>query len=264
MTIINFTEIPMANTGVGDQDTFELFARDFFWNLGYEIDIGPSRGADGGRDLLIIEPLVGVISQDKKRWLVSCKHFAHSGKSVADTDEPDITGRVRKFSCDGFIAFYSTLPSSGLAGSIERYKEELPIEVFDGARIEHYLVSDRKLRSVLRRYLPNSYKSVLQNYTWEKFYLAVTSLVSGDRCVKERLIDAYIYSLALLRKSDLPVEMQKEFEDLERELTTIEPVGDEGSVRATVEAMDVEQARELAKKIFSMYDHYRVTTIKDL
>jgi hypothetical protein len=34
MTIINFKEIPQANTGSGDQDAFKLFARDFLKYLG--------------------------------------------------------------------------------------------------------------------------------------------------------------------------------------------------------------------------------------
>jgi len=264
MSVIDFTEIPKANTGSGDQDTFEMFARDFFWSLGFDIEIGPSRGADGGRDLLVFEPMSGIVSQSGKRWLVSCKHFAHSGRSVADKHEPDIAGRVSKFSCDGFIAFYSTLPSSGLANTIELLKEKFLIEVFDKARIEHFLVSERKLRSVLRRFLPNSYKDVLQNYTWEKFYLAVTSLVSGDKNIKERVTDAYIHSLMHLREDDIPISMKRDFEELEQTLTSIEPIGDEGRVRATLREMGIDEAREIAIKIFSMYDNYRVNMIDDL
>src|ERR1051326_6544301 len=109
MPVIDFTEIPAANTGKGDQDTFELFARDFFSALGFEIEEGPSRGADDGKDLIIREELSGAVSKRTMRWVVSCKHFAHSKRSVGDKDEIDIVGRVRKFQADGFMAFYSTM-----------------------------------------------------------------------------------------------------------------------------------------------------------
>ena len=66
MSFIDFREIPVANSGKGDQDYFELFARDFFWSLGYVIDQGPSRGADGGRDLIVVEPLDGIVSRSEK------------------------------------------------------------------------------------------------------------------------------------------------------------------------------------------------------
>lgn len=65
MPVIDFTEIPLANTGEGNQDTFELFARDFFSALGFEIEESPSRGPDGGKDLLILENLSGTISEMK-------------------------------------------------------------------------------------------------------------------------------------------------------------------------------------------------------
>jgi hypothetical protein len=264
MPFINFGEIPVANSGKGDQDYFELFARDFFWSLGYVIDEGPSRGADGGKDLIVVEPLAGIVSRSEKRWLVSCKHFVHSGTSVSDRDEPDIIGRVEKFKCDGFIGFYSTLPSSGLANTLKALQDRIDIEIFDRARIEHFLVTEDPLRAVLLRYFPEGYKSVAQNYTWEKLYTAILTLASGQFSLQERLADAYISSLMRLRPEDLPRGLRDEFIELGKRLTCVEPEGDEGSVYATVRAMDTETARGLAEKIVSMYDRYRVNLIDDL
>src|SRR5262245_13521955 len=108
MTIIDFQEIPASNSSNGDQDLFELFTRDFLEALGFEIEEGPGRGIDRGRDLIVSETVAGTISDQKKRWIVSVKHNAHSGKSVNDNVEPDPIGRVRKHKADGFIGFYST------------------------------------------------------------------------------------------------------------------------------------------------------------
>jgi hypothetical protein len=53
--IVDFKEIPPANSSDGYQDQFELFARDFLENLGFLIIEQPDRGQDGGKDLLISE-----------------------------------------------------------------------------------------------------------------------------------------------------------------------------------------------------------------
>lgn len=264
MPLVDFKEIPQANTGEGDQDTFELFGRDFFFCLGFQIEAGPNRGADGGKDLVIAEPLLGIISKKATRWLVSCKHYAHSGGSVLDADETDIPGRIEKFYCDGFIGFYSTLPSSGLANTLERLQDRFLIEVFDSARIEHYLVSEGRLRFVLQRHLPVSYKNITQSYTWEKFFDALTSLATGRSSIQERLINAYMYSLAMLRVDDLPAGLREEFVELEEALTHLDPVGDEGKIQATIWAMDEDTASDYAQKIVSLYDRYRVNLIDDL
>lgn len=158
MPIINFKEIPPANTGTGDQDTFELFTRDFFQTLGFGIEENPSRGADGGKDIILIEPLEGKIKSTTRRWIVSCKHYAHSEKSVGDKDEIDILGRTRKFKAQGFIAFYSRIPSSGLMQTLRSHEDEINIEVWDHEKIENALITEEVLQPIFQRYFPNSYK----------------------------------------------------------------------------------------------------------
>ena len=112
--IIDFTEIPPANSGNGLQDSFELFARDFLECVGYEIVVAPNCGADGKKDLIVHETRTGIGGRTTIAWLVSCKHYAKSGKAVSDVDEPDITDRVKKHNCNGFMGFYSTIPATSL------------------------------------------------------------------------------------------------------------------------------------------------------
>jgi hypothetical protein len=263
MPVLNFKEIPQANIANGEQDIFELFARDFFDALGYEIELGPSRGADGGRDLVVLEPLNGVLTKTIRRWIVSCKHRAYSGSSVLSRDEVDILGRVNKFQSDGFIAFYSTLPSSGLSDTFDRLRDRVLIEVFDRTRIEKFVLFDPRLRQVLRRYFPKDYHHLTQNYTWEKFYSALLTLIS-EGSLKERLVHAYIGSLIRLDPSDMPNDMREEFVDLRANLTRVEPIGDEGRVTATVKAMSSQEAVQTAEKILSMYERYRTGIIDDI
>jgi len=265
MSLIDFKEIPPANSGSGKQDTFELFARDFFWSLGYKIDENPSRGADGGKDIILVETLSGIFSTTEKRWLVSCKHFAHSGDSVSGKHEIDILGRVKVNRCAGFIAFYSTLPSSGLANTISKIKDDISIQVFDGAKIEHFLVTEQRLRVVLQRYFPKIHKSITQNYAWEKLYTTILILATGDGTVQERLVDAYSSSLMRLEPDDLPEGLQKEFEELQEKLTSKESTYQgEGRIHATVIQMSKIEANRIVEQIFSIYDRYRVNLIDDL
>lgn len=158
MPILDFTEIPKAHIATGNQDTFELFARDFFVEvLKFKTLSGPNRGADGGKDILFEEYHSGTLSENKLVWLVSCKHKAHTGLSVSTNDENDISDRVAQFKADGFIGFYSTLCSSGLNNRFDSFREKFGIEIFDKEKIEKYIFK-HKSYELLKRYFPVSYK----------------------------------------------------------------------------------------------------------
>jgi len=185
---INFKEIPQTNTGDGDQDTFEIFARDFLEALGYEIEEGPGRGPDDGKDLVVLEPLSGILSKAQKRWLVSCKHFAHSGDSVGSNDESNIIDRVEQFNCDGFMVFYSTLPSASLIRRFTSLKDKISIEVLDGGKIRGLLRDDKKLKSIAHRYFPQSYKDNRKREAELKFEQTKTQLEHDLKIKREKAI----------------------------------------------------------------------------
>lgn len=159
---VDWSEIPTANEGGADQDRFELFARDFLEAQGFAVAEGPGRGADRGRDLMVHEPVTGMLTETKRRWLVSVKHKAVSGRSVTPQDEPDPIGRVRIHSADGFMAVYSTLPSSTLDDTFDRMRKQgVAVHVFDRGRIERLLLSDPRLRPVFKTYFPKSHQLLI-------------------------------------------------------------------------------------------------------
>ena len=158
MGFVNFKEIPTAKGGQEGQDVWALFTREFFAALHIDVEEGPDRGPDSGRDLLIAETRKGILGSGRHRWLVSCKHYAHSNKSVPNGDEPDILGRVRRFRTDGFIGFYSTIPSSELNRALESYKSQINVIVYDSALIERNLLNNPDLKGVFERFFPRSYK----------------------------------------------------------------------------------------------------------
>ncbi|MES2656601.1 MAG: restriction endonuclease [Bacteroidota bacterium] len=156
--IIDFKEIAKANRGGGQQDTFEQFARDFFLALGYKIDTHPGRGADGGKDLIVSEKRSGISNNETLfRWLVSCKHYAHSNRAVSINDEIDIKGRVDQHNCNGFLGFYSTIPSSPLNEKLDSLMGN-NYDILDSRKIEkELLVHSPKRQQLIIQYFPDSY-----------------------------------------------------------------------------------------------------------
>lgn len=151
---IDFTEIT--------PETWELFARDFLKECGFFIESPPDRGPDGGKDILVTEECQGNLNTYKFRWLVSCKHFAKSGTSVSIKAESDILDRLKTFHADGFLGFYSTVPSSGLNTKLQSLKNNGHIKdyrIFDARIIENYLITSGYAR-LMFRYFPESYKRV--------------------------------------------------------------------------------------------------------
>ena len=154
--LIDLTEIE------AEGEVWEMFARDFLQELGFYIESVPDRGADGGKDLLITEQLKGTLNNYRFRWLVSCKHYAKSNKSVTEKDEINLQERLDSFNADGFMGFYSTVPSSGLNNRLNALKDKGKIKdyrVFDNKLIENYLLRIG-FSKLLMRYLPESYKKV--------------------------------------------------------------------------------------------------------
>jgi len=156
MPVIDFKEIPEAHLTSGMQDTFELFARDFLKYLGYEIAEDPSRGADGGKDLIVIERRKGIGGETSVKWLVSCKHKAHSGSSVNPDVEKNIRDRIESNHCNGFIGFYSTLASSGLNNMIQGLSSKHEVQIFDREKIESELLNHPDGWHLARRFFPKS------------------------------------------------------------------------------------------------------------
>jgi hypothetical protein len=160
--LLDFKEIPEAHKGGGLQDTFELFCREFLDLLGLKIIQEPGRGADAGRDIISSEMRSGVVGGTDFKWLVSCKHKAHSGSSVGEADEINISDRIATAGCHGFLALYSTLPSASLITRLNGLGVEHSI--FDREKIERNLLNKLGGVELAKRFFPLSIeKYVLSN-----------------------------------------------------------------------------------------------------
>ncbi len=161
--MIDFKEIPPANRGNGEQDRFEQFACDFLETIGFKIIRRPDRGPDGKKDLIVSDTRIGVSGETTIKWLVSCKHNAHAGVAVKDTDEQDIYDRVIKHRCQGFLGFYSTLPASTLSDKLYALRDRIENTTFDSTRIERELLLNNQKERLLASYFPISHDKHRQN-----------------------------------------------------------------------------------------------------
>jgi hypothetical protein len=161
--IIDFKEIPLANRGNGEQDRFEQFACDFLETIGFKVIRRPDRGPDGKKDLIVSDTRTGVSGETTISWLVSCKHKAHTGVAVKDTDEQDIYDRVIKHRCQGFLGFYSTLPASTLSDKLYALRDKIENTIFDSTRIERELLLNNQRERLLASYFPISHDKHRQN-----------------------------------------------------------------------------------------------------
>ena len=173
MPALDFKEIATAAAG-STRDQFELFAREFLELLGLKVLVGPDRGTDAGRDLIVEERRVGVAGETRVKWLVSCKHKAHSGAAVSPDDEPDIHDRVRTHGCNGFLGFYSTVPSAGLAAKLNAPGLPFEVQVFDSEMIERQLLSRKQYLELTKRFFPVSCER------WKKDHLSPAKLFEED------------------------------------------------------------------------------------
>ncbi len=181
--MIDFTEIPHTD------DSWELFARDFLLERGFYIESPPDRGPDGGKDLLVTEEIKGSVNKYRFRWLVSCKHFAKSGKSVSEKHEPNIIERLKAFRADGFIGFYSTIPSSGLNSRLQALRKEGHIRdyyIFDHKIIESHLVTVG-YSNLMLRYFKESYKTIKPLH----LVLAEYAPIQCESCGKDILLEMH-------------------------------------------------------------------------
>lgn len=173
--ILDFKEIPQANKGGGLQDTFELFSRDFLELLNYKILEEPDRGADNKKDMIVEETLKGIGARVKKeRWLVSCKHYAHSGRGVKDTDEPDISDRLQANNCVGFIGMYSTVPTTSLTNKLKSLNDRFEFIIFDREKIERELL-DNLSNNLFVRYFPKSFENHFERLEKVENYKAIVT-----------------------------------------------------------------------------------------
>lgn len=148
--MLNFTELPK------DGVRFEQLVRDLLLRAGLRPH-WTGVGADSGRDLLATEHLIGPLRPTEALWLVDCKHFAHSGRSVSVKDVTDIVDRCQRVSATGFLLATSTQPTAELTRKLLELQQKhiLSTLVWDGVELENRLLTHSNY-ALAQRAFPSS------------------------------------------------------------------------------------------------------------
>ena len=207
--MIDFSEV---NT----PEEWELFARDFLQLTGFYVESQPDRGADGGKDMIVTEDLKGYLGNYKFRWLVSCKHYSKSKQSINEEIERNLLERIVGFKADGFIGFYSTLPSSGLNNRLEQFRQNIQIKdyrIFDYKMIENYMLR-MGYSELLQRYFPVSYKTVKPIHLLTSEYIPIECEKCGKDLLKEMYVTGYSGLISYVYKQIEGKEYKEEIIDV--------------------------------------------------
>ena len=157
MTMIDFSELPK------DGVKFEQLIRELLVLEGFEVH-WTGVGQDGGRDLVVIEKLKGRLSERDRKWLISCKHNANSGKSLGRDDAGNISEDCKAIGAEGYILVCSTQPTSSLVKRLEEIQQNQNIltKFWDSIEIENRLSKPNTFK-LIHTFFPKSAK----NYQWK-------------------------------------------------------------------------------------------------
>jgi hypothetical protein len=150
--MLDFKELGGSGRGLEQlvREVLLLMDLDPYWS-----GVGP----DGGRDLMFNEPGLALLGRKRRRWLVSCKDFAVSGRGIGVDDVVQIVDVVQQHSAQGFLLVCTTHPSSALVERLRAIQVNssgsLATHIWDGVTLERLLASPRSW-AVAQRFMPVS------------------------------------------------------------------------------------------------------------
>ncbi len=155
--MINFKELP------DDGIKFEQLIRELLIRSRFEVH-WTGVGQDSGRDLILIEKSEGELAPFERKWLVSCKHNAHSGKSVGHNDINGFTDACSAIGAEGFLLVCSTQPSSTVVKRLEETTAQGKIitKIWDSIEIEKRLTTPTTLPLIYQFFIESA-----KNFVWQ-------------------------------------------------------------------------------------------------
>ena len=138
-----------------DGEDFELLCRDLLESFGAKIISAPSRGPDQKKDLIVeLESKDNIGTCESVRYLVQCKHKAHSGKSVYETELGDFRSACLSHNVQGYFLITTTIPSTTVNSNLEvvNLKGELKTIIWDGRQVEQKIIRSPICNDLLKKY----------------------------------------------------------------------------------------------------------------
>jgi hypothetical protein len=150
--MLDFSEISEDGT------QFELLIREILFSLDYHV-IWSGVGADGGRDLLVREEIQSIFGRRFFTWLVQCKHFAKSRRSVGVKDLDNVVDSCVQHNANGYLLVSSTYVSSAVVNRLEAIdadrSKHLAANFWDCTILERLLRTPENW-GIAQRFLPVS------------------------------------------------------------------------------------------------------------
>lgn len=156
--MIDYKELDPKNSGT----KLQQMAR----QLGQRMDLHPyycGPGPDDGVDLYFYDRVKSPVSSWQVKWLVQCKDYSTSGKSVSQSDVGCVYDKVLQHECQGYLLITTTDMTSGLSKLLDslhtRNRGPILTECWNSATLNEILVIERFV-PVLRQFMPNSYDAL--------------------------------------------------------------------------------------------------------
>ena len=157
--VVDFGELAKSGVrGEGLEKLVRMLAKKLVLEVSWS-----GRGPDGGRDLIVIEKFDGELSSHRVKWLVSCKDYHGSGRSVREDDVGSVTDKVKQHKADGFLLVTTTTVSSGLKQKLDELDKrgggEILTQVWDSAELSARILR-KDCEDVFQQFFPKSYRQL--------------------------------------------------------------------------------------------------------
>ncbi|MCI0665850.1 MAG: restriction endonuclease [Acidobacteria bacterium] len=108
-----------------NSEDLEFLAADLLRCQGFTIESPPSRGPDQGRDIIAVRYVtddMGVHSAE--RYLVQCKHFFTSGKSVRESDIGNFEAKMKQHNANRYLLITTSTVSETVKNQFQAVSED--------------------------------------------------------------------------------------------------------------------------------------------
>ena len=107
-----------------DGARFEALVCQLLEAMGYRIIESPAIGTEGGRDVLVERTTRDEMVERRETVLVQCKHYAHSGRAVADSDVGVWQNAMTRYKARGYLLVTDTRVTENLGRSFREFSED--------------------------------------------------------------------------------------------------------------------------------------------
>jgi len=119
--------VPIDFTAIKSGEDFELLCEDLLQAMGFTIEAKVARGPDLGKDIIAVWTVPDPAGfSEAHRYLVECKHYAQSGKSVKEADIGSPIQCMGTHNCDRYILITSTVPAEKTRNELASMSNTVP------------------------------------------------------------------------------------------------------------------------------------------